>query len=209
MDSIIFDLDGTLWDPRETVLTSWNQALKEQGYNKVLTKEDLTKTMGLQMHEIAKILFSELNEQEQIKLMDDCIAIENPYVAEHGGELYPELESTLKELHTSYRLFIVSNCQDGYIEAFYHYHKLNHFFTDFENPGRTGLSKGENISLIMQRNGLENPVYVGDTQGDRNAARAAGIPFIYAAYGFGEVEDFEGKINGLAELPELLQTFNG
>lgn len=204
MDSIIFDLDGTLWDPRETVLTSWNQALKEQQYDKVLTKDDLTNTMGLQMHEIAHVLFTELSESEQMKLMDACIAIENPYVAENGGQLYPELEETLKALADKYRLFIVSNCQDGYIEAFYHYHKLDHYFSDFENPGRTGLSKGENIKLIIQRNQLEDPVYVGDTQGDCNAARHAGIPFIYAKYGFGNVKEYDEVIEKLADLKKIV-----
>ncbi|TDL30826.1 HAD family hydrolase [Jeotgalibacillus sp. S-D1] len=204
MDSIIFDLDGTLWDPRETVLTSWNQALKEQQYDKVLTKDDLTKTMGLQMHEIAAVLFTDLNESEQRKMMDQCIAVENPYVAKHGGQLYPELEETLKVLADKYRLFIVSNCQDGYIEAFYHYHKLDHYFSDFENPGRTGLSKGENINLIIRRNQLEDPVYVGDTQGDCNAARHAGIPFIYASYGFGDVEEYDRVIEKLADLKKIV-----
>lgn len=203
MDSIIFDLDGTLWDPRETVLTSWNKALKEQQYDKVLTKDDLTKTMGLQMNEIARVLFAELSESEQIKMMDDCIAVENPYVAENGGQLYPELEETLKVLSEKYRLFIVSNCQDGYIEAFYEYHKLDHYFTDYENPGRTGLSKGENIKLVIERNQLKDSVYVGDTQGDRNAARHAGVPFVYAKYGFGEVEEYDRVIEKLADLIKM------
>ncbi|PPA71032.1 HAD family hydrolase [Jeotgalibacillus proteolyticus] len=200
MDSIIFDLDGTLWDPRETVLASWNKALKNRGMDVELTTEDLTKTMGLQLHEIAQVLFPDLNEQEQIKLMKECSAVEIPYVADNGGELYPHLEQTLKALSQKYRLFIVSNCQEGYIEAFYHYHKLDHYFSDFENPGRTGLSKGENINLVIKRNQLESPIYVGDTQGDRNAARHAGIPFIFAKYGFGNVDDSDDVIEGLDDL---------
>ena len=49
--------------------------------------------------------------------------------------------------------------------------------------------KGENIRLIMERNQLERAVYIGDTQGDLDASHAAGIPFIYAAYGFGSVNE--------------------
>ncbi|TFD94477.1 HAD family hydrolase [Jeotgalibacillus sp. R-1-5s-1] len=206
MDSIIFDLDGTLWDPRKTVLTSWNQAISQSSLtDKMLTQEDLTKTMGLQMHEIAQVFFPELDEKKQMEIMDYCTEIEIPYVAQHGGELYPDLEETLKKLSEKYRLFIVSNCQDGYIEAFYEYHKLDHYFQDYENPGRTGLTKGENIKLVMERNNLQSPVYVGDTQGDRNAARHAGVPFVFAKYGFGEVDDFHYEIDGLKELPELFK----
>ncbi|MDE7279616.1 MAG: HAD hydrolase-like protein, partial [Oscillospiraceae bacterium] len=84
--------------------------------------------------------------------------------------------------------FIVSNCQSGYIETFLEYHKLGKYFADFECPGGTGFAKAENIRIVMERNGLEKAVYVGDTQGDLDASDSAGIPFIHAAYGFGNVD---------------------
>ncbi|MEW8993698.1 HAD family hydrolase [Clostridium sp.] len=80
---------------------------------------------------------------------------------------------------------------------------MKKYFIDFEHPGRTGLTKGENIKLIINRNNLKNPMYVGDTQGDRNAARTAGIPFVYAAYGFGKVEDYDYKIDKFPELIDI------
>ncbi len=46
-------------------------------------------------------------------------------------------------------------------------------------------------------------MYVGDTQGDRNAARLAGIPFVYASYGFGNVEDYDYKIDRFPELVDM------
>ncbi|WP_306416999.1 HAD family hydrolase [Halobacillus sp. Marseille-P3879] len=98
---------------------------------------------------------------------------------------------------------MVSNCQDGYIEAFYKYHKLEKYFDDYENPGRTGLSKGENIQLIIDRNNLSAPVYVGDTEGDRKAAVYAGIPFVYAQYGFGQVSGYDEVIESFDELVKL------
>ena len=71
---------------------------------------------------------------------------------------------------------------------------------DYENPGRTGLSKGENINLIIERNNLDSPVYVGDTAGDFTAAKYAGIPFIYAKYGFGQVTEYDDVIEKFEEL---------
>ncbi|RLQ93615.1 HAD family hydrolase [Falsibacillus albus] len=203
MDSIIFDLDGTLWDSIDTVLGSWNSTISE--HNKVnteLTRKHFEQTMGLQMKEIGKKLFPELDENEREKLLSDLSRHEIGHLRQHGGELYDKVDEVVSVLANKYKLFIVSNCQHGYIEAFYHYHGLEKYFIDYENPGRTGLSKGENIKLIMERNELKAPVYVGDTKGDQQAAKEAGIPFVYARYGFGDVEDAEAMIDSFEELLE-------
>lgn len=204
MDSIIFDLDGTLWDSRETVVLAWNKAIEQNDkIDHTLTKQHLKETMGLQMHEIMQKLFPHLNVEVHNEIIQSCGEIEGEFLSERGGILYDNLEAVLGALSEKYRLYIVSNCQEGYIEAFYAYHGLEKYFQDFENPGRTGLSKGENIKLIMERNGLEAPVYVGDTAGDRKAAKDAGIPFVYAKYGFGDVEDYDYAIEQFDELLEI------
>jgi phosphoglycolate phosphatase len=191
MDSMIFDLDGTLWDSTETILLAWNSLMKD--YNQIkrdITKEDLQSVMGLQVPEIGKKLFPDLNDQELNRFLEESCQVENTFIEEQGGILFDQVEDVLRILSQKYKLFIVSNCQDGYIEAFYKFHQLEKYFTDYENPGRTGLSKGENIKLIMERNHTK-PVYVGDTEGDRKAAQFAGIPFVYAKYGFGQVNEYD------------------
>ena len=55
----------------------------------------------------------------------------------------------------------------------------------------------------MDRNKIRKAVYVGDTQGDADACREAGIPMIYASYGFGEVADPGITIRSLSELLDL------
>ncbi|RDI37936.1 HAD family hydrolase [Falsibacillus pallidus] len=205
MDSIIFDLDGTLWDSRETVLEAWNEKIEQhEKLNQPLTAEDFKQTMGLQMKEIGEILFPSLSAEEREVFLQECCDSECDYLKKSGGSVYENVEEVLNALSKKYKLFIVSNCQAGYIESFYDYHKLDPLFLDFENPGRTGLSKGENIKLIMERNHLESPVYVGDTEGDRKASESAGIPFVYARYGFGEVEKYDYVID---EFRDLLRLF--
>lgn len=204
MDSIIFDLDGTLWDSRENVAKVWNQVLKQYSDARgTITKDDLKKTMGLQIQDIAKVLFDYLDEERQLALIRECSQAENQYLLENGGTLYPRLKEVLQELSQKYPLFIVSNCQEGYIESFFAFHRLEKYFVDFENPGRTGLTKGQNIELIMERNHLSSPIYVGDTQGDRDAAAYAGIPFVYAAYGFGTVEQYDARVERFEDLLQL------
>lgn len=204
LDSIIFDLDGTLWDSRETVVRAWNQVIrKNKNIRREIVEEDLKRTMGLQFKEIGEILFPYLDAQIRAKLLEECSKLECDFLKEYGGMMFPNVEEVLEVLSEKYKLFIVSNCQDGYIEAFYLYHKLGKYFLDFENPGRTGLTKGENIKLIMKRNYLQSPVYVGDTEGDKKSAEEAGIPFVYAKYGFGEVEQYAFCIEKFEDLLNL------
>ncbi|MCM3718142.1 HAD family hydrolase [Fictibacillus phosphorivorans] len=204
MDSIIFDLDGTIWDPIDTVIEAWNNRIKKHGQiNRELTRADFESVMGLQMPEISAKLFPNVNEETRDQVSRECCDAEEEYIKRQGGQLYPQVEEVLKKLSEKYKLFIVSNCQDGYIESFYEFHKLERYFVDFENPGRTGLSKGENIKLIIERNNLTDPIYVGDTEGDLKAARYAGIPFVYAKYGFGQVKEYDESIDTFSDLVKL------
>lgn len=205
IDSIIFDLDGTLWDSVEGVCGTWKTVLENYpDISKTITTEDIQGCMGLSTSEIGKRLFPELDEEFRMRLMKQCGDAECEYLAEHGGDLYPELEETLNKLSPKYKLFIVSNCQDGYIQCFFKAHKLEKFFTDIECMGATGLTKGENNKLIIKRNNLKSPVYVGDTIGDAESAKAAGIPFIYAKYGFGSVEGYDYVIHSIKEILDLM-----
>ena len=202
---IIFDLDGTLWDSSKQVVEAWNQALARiTDINYQITTEDMQAVMGKQMDEIATILFPDVSKERRTELLNACFAEEETYLTQHGGILYPHLEEVLQLLiQRGYQLFIVSNCQDGYIESFYTYHKLEKYFKDYEDPGRTGLSKGDNIKLIIERNGLDRAIYVGDTKGDYLSTCENGIPFVHASYGFGKVEEAIYSIASIQMLPAL------
>ena len=205
IDSIIFDLDGTLWNSIEGVCGVWKTILsKYPNITKVVTPKDMEGCMGLPLDKIGKKLFPYLDEEFQMKLMKECCETEQIYLGEHGGMLFPKLEEVLKKLSNYYKLFIVSNCQDGYIQCFFKAHKLNKYFTDFECSGVTGLSKGENNKIIMERNKLKNPIYVGDTNGDAESAKVAEIPFVYARYGFGNVEKYDYVIDNFEEILTLV-----
>ncbi len=204
IDSIIFDLDGTLWDARENVCRSWNVVLAQRWPELgQLTTEQFNAQMGKLMPDIGRALFPQISPEESNRVVDICGEYENEYVAEHGGVLYEALESTLAQLSEKYRLFVVSNCQSGYIEAFFAAHNLGRYFTDIECYGNTLLTKAENIRLVIERHKLAAPVYVGDTALDAKSAADAGIPFIWASYGYGQVESYAGKITSPAQLPDL------
>ena len=207
-DGIIFDLDGTMWDTRKPICEAWNIILSrhEEIHRTPIVETDLNDCMGLPMYDIAAKLFPQEQEQVRNALMDELCEFENGYLEKMGGVLFPGLEATLKELKTKYPLYIVSNCQDGYIEAFIKAHKLEKYFSDTECWGRTRAPKAVSNRTLIERNNLSNPVYVGDTAGDASAAREAEIDFIYAEYGFGEVEPslYVGVIDSFKELKDIL-----
>lgn len=206
--AVIFDLDGTLWDSTESICEIWNAVIEEETKSpSVLTQEDIRALMGKTMEDIAAALFPRESKTEQTRLIGLCGEAENEYLSQRGAILYEGLEETLQKLSAEHRLFIVSNCQKGYIQAFLHAHGLEGYFSDFEMSGRTGKPKWDNIRLLMARNGLTRAVYVGDTDGDQKAAKLAGIPFIHAAYGFGSVSDPDGVIQNIKELPASLRGF--
>lgn len=206
-EAILFDLDGTMWNAVGGILLTWNKVVSNhpECRKEPISEEELSGCLGLPMTAIAERLFPETTPQEQQILMDECCELENEYLSEHGGILYPKLEETLLELKKSYRLFVVSNCQKGYIESFIKAHKLERCFDDIECWGNNLLPKGENNKLIMARNNVTRAVYVGDTAGDEESARVAGIPFVFAAYGFGEAVAPDYVLPEFAKLPEVME----
>ena len=203
---VIFDLDGTLWDSAESVAESWNIVIEREGLGFTLTADDIRRNMGKTMNQIADDVFSHLEEAKRYDLARKCEVFENAYIAEHGGDLFDGVRETLQELHDSgVRMSIVSNCQEGYIPAFIKSMDMDRFFMDYEEWGRSGFLKADNIRLVMKRNGIDRAVYVGDIQKDADASEEAGVPCIWAAYGFGHIDNPAGTLNSFCELPQVLR----
>lgn len=201
-DSVIFDVDGTLWNTTEVVAEAWNTAVEEAGVEaETITAGILKREFGKPMNVIANHLFPKADAAEKEKIMDLCCKYEHEFVGKYEKNLlYPNVCETIIELSKTHKVCIVSNCQKGYIELFLKKNNLEEYVTDIECYGNTLKSKGENIKAVVERNHFQDSVYVGDTQGDYDAAMFAGIPFIFAKYGFGNVNGEYEEINEMSEL---------
>lgn len=206
-ENIIFDVDGTLWDTTQTVADSWNDAVQSLGYaSPGFTGETLKQEFGKTMDVIAEDLFPHIPPEPRSILMEACCRYEDNYLEKlEVPPLYPGIRETLKELSAAHRLYIVSNCQSGYIELFLRKANLEDLITDIECFGNTKKTKGENIRLLMNRNVPGSTCYVGDTDGDQKAAAFAGIPFIFASYGFGSVTDCFASLSSIRDLPSIVR----
>ncbi|MEI3789554.1 MULTISPECIES: HAD family hydrolase [unclassified Chryseobacterium] len=203
--NLIFDLDGTLWDSRATIIKIWNEVLnKHRLIKKDLKPEDMNQYMGLLADHILKDMVPGISDQLVHEVLSEIVQEENKILHQYGGILYDGVEKTLKSLTKNHSLFIVSNCQDGYIESFLAYNKFSDLFADFESYGRTKKPKAENIKLIMERNDLnpENTIYIGDTQTDYNSAKVNHLPFIFCGYGFGKLDISEYQPS-ISKFPDI------
>lgn len=206
LDSILFDLDGTLWSTVDSAVQCLAAVKnKHQDILYDLSDQDAEKAMGLPFGEGAQVYYGYLGKLKAEQYAKEAFTLNVERLKKYSGTLYPHVYETMEQLSKNYRLCIVSNCLDGYIEAFLQNHHLEKYFCDYESHGRTGLSKGENIRLVMERNDFKNALYVGDTIGDKKAAEFAGIPFAFAAYGFGEVTEYDYKLDSIEDLVTILQ----
>jgi phosphoglycolate phosphatase len=204
-ESLIFDIDGTLWDSRALVAEGYNIQLKAESLDHLcVTAEDLKPLFGKVMTEIADVILASIDPKDRYDLMERCMETENKYLFENECKIgYPGILETVRELAKSYRLFIVSNSQCGYPELCMEKMGLTPYIQGHMCFGDTGTSKGKTIRALMERHGIENCVYVGDTQGDYEATVEAEVPFIWCAYGFGTPDGYAAKIEQFEDLLKL------
>ena len=206
-ESLIFDIDGTLWDSRSLVAEGYNLQLRDEGLERFCTDPETLKSLfGKVMTDIADALFPTLPPERRYPLMERCMARENRYLHENPCQVgYPGIRETLAELSRNHRLFIVSNSQRGYPEVCMEKLGIRELICGHLCFGDTQAPKGVTIQMLMQRHGIRSACYIGDTQGDLEAARFAGIPFVWARYGFGTPEEWEWEIAAPGDLLTLVK----
>ena len=204
-ESLIFDIDGTLWDSRALVAEGYNIQLKKEGLDHLcVTAEDLKPLFGKVMTEIADVILASIDPKDRYDLMERCMETENNYLFENECKIgYPGVMETVEALSRQYRLFIVSNSQCGYPELCMDKLGLTPYIEGHMCFGDTGTSKGKTIRTLMEKYNIQNCAYIGDTQGDYEATVEADVPFIWATYGFGTPDGYVAKIDKFADLLKL------
>lgn len=205
-ESIIFDVDGTLWDSRALLAEAYNEQLRQEGLDHIhVTAEKLRPLFGKTMTMLADGLFGEIPAPERYALMDRCILRMDDHLERFAGPQigYPDLRQTMETLAKSHRLYIVSNGQKGYPQLAAKKLGLADLIHGYLSFGDTGTSKGQTILRLMKEERIQSAVYVGDTQGDLEACQEADIPFIWAEFGFGVPESYYAKIEKFADLTGL------
>ena len=205
-ESLILDIDGTLWDSQALVAEGYNIQLRKENLEHLCTDAETLKSLfGKVMTEIADALFPDFAPEIRYPLMERCMATENQYLEENPCHIgYPGIREVLQELKKKYRLFIVSNSQRGYPDLCIEKLGLTELIEGHLCFGDTGKTKGETIRILMEKYHISSAAYIGDTQGDYEATVDAGIDFIWAAYGFGAPAAWVAKADSPQALLEIL-----
>lgn len=184
IDSIFFDLDGTLWDCFELLKKLWKQEANADFQKSFmgLTSKEISQQTGLSLDEINRLQSKELD-----------------FIQNNDPKIYKGVIEGVKKLASRYKLFIVSNCQKGYIDAFLQKTGLQPYIIDFRYEQK---DKSTNIADLIAEYGLSEPIMIGDTMSDLKAAQNNNILFIQARYGYSNTICSKG-INSFEELEKL------
>ena len=203
-DSLIFDMDGTLWDAVPSYCKIWEYTLDEFGLGDIkVTREELDRLMGKPVDVLVDTIVT--RHVDRTRFLAALDANEDRLMPVLGGRLYPGVKETIRELARDHKLFMVSNCSPKGAVNFMAYSGLADCFTDSLTYGQTHVGKDVNIATLVNRYGLASPLYVGDTQGDADASHRAGVPIAWAAYGFGHVSDPDYIIKKFSDLIKLVK----
>ena len=204
-ESLIFDIDGTLWDSRALVAIGYNIQLEREGLGHLSTNAAVLKTLfGKTMTDIADALLATVPTPKRYDLMERCMATHNIYLQENPCDIaYDGVKETLAELAKKHRLFIVSNSNCGYPELCMEKMGVTDLFSGHLCFGDTGAHKGVTIQKLMEQHNITSACYIGDTQGDKDATDMAGLPFIFCTYGFGQVDSCWKSIDKFEDLLNL------
>ena len=198
-DSIIFDMDGTLWDAVDTYAESWNIVFKQLGIDKTIYRNELAKMVGWEGKKVWKAIMPDYDEEKQQDIYAQVNEVRKVLLPQKGGVLYDGVEAGLEQLATKYQLFIVSNCAKGIIRLFIDWAGIDEHIIDEIAYGTNYMPKHHNIKMLIDRHSLKNPVYVGDTEGDGEQSRLAGIPFVFVSYGFGATDDHDVRFDNFTD----------
>ena len=199
-DAYIFDMDGTLWDAVDGYCEVWNRTIDSFGLDCApIDRARLFTQMGKPLDAIMDALIP--GDYDRAEFMRRMAGFEAEVVPVWGGVLYEGVRETIEELRRrGAGIYLVSNCGAFGLRNFFNFTGLGDVFDDSGAHGINGLSKADNIALMVDKHSLKHPVYVGDTQLDVDSSHAAGVPAIWCRYGFGQASGAEHTIDSFDQL---------
>ncbi|MDQ6596463.1 HAD family hydrolase [Bacillus salipaludis] len=209
---ILFDLDGTLSDPKVGITKSVQYALQKMDINEPdIDKLECFIGPPLQVSFAEYYDFDEGNTQKAIDFYRKRFKEKGMF----ENKLYPNIPLLLKSLKDQeFTLVVATSKPTIYSEQILKYFNIDHYFELVvgSNLDGTRTSKTEIIQYILDKYNeqkLDNFIMVGDRKHDIIGANNTGIDSIGVTYGYGSYEELSNSnpthiVKSVDQLKELL-----
>lgn len=211
-DTLLFDLDGTLTDPKPGITKSVQYALAHFNID-VPDLEVLVPFIGPPLSESFQHYYGLTPEQTQ-----QAIAYYREYFAETGlyeNAIFPGIPALLADLRASHkRLLVATSKPIVFAERILAHFDLTHYFEFIAGSELDGTraTKGEVIAhalASLPAPAYQNAVMIGDRKHDIIGAQQNGLASIAVAYGYGSYEELQSQqpthlVDTVSELASLL-----
>lgn len=188
MNTILFDLDGTLINSFEGIYSCYIKSL-EESETKPVGRGEFRIKIGASFDKMVSKIHPEISDQ---KMIAHIVKVFRSHYDEHGYKQYDVFENiyNIFELIDRYNweAGIVSNKKDSQVKEI-----IFKEFSAFQIGcyGRIGQDWSK-VEKVKELGADYNIVaFVGDSQEDYNCAKAIAKVFIFASYGYGEIEDYK------------------
>jgi phosphoglycolate phosphatase len=206
--AILFDLDGTLTDPKVGITRSIQFALSALNYP-VPEQDDLLWCIGPPLHQS----FAQLLQTADAALVDRAITLYRDRFSTVGlfeNALYPKIPRVLQVLRgLGYRCFVATSKPQVFAQQIVKHFELTQLLNGIYGSELDGTrsDKGELIQYVLEREKLASQecVMVGDRSHDMIGAKRHGLTAIGVTYGYGTTAELIANgVDYIAHTPEEL-----
>ncbi|NPA29925.1 MAG: HAD family hydrolase [Epsilonproteobacteria bacterium] len=200
--TVIFDLDGTLVDSKKAIAEAINE-VRERLYGlPPLDERAVLRAFSMPNESVPGYLYGTRQYEKKASILFEKVYTERCY---RDVPLFDGVKTLIRRLKTSgCSLYVATNAPTSTSKAVLEGNGVADAFTDIVGADRVANPKpsSDMIRLIVADGGREKAWMIGDTFKDREAAKRAGIGFVYAAWGYGPSAIDSDENLPTARLPE-------
>lgn len=204
LEGIVFDLDGTLWDTKESYLYSYEKISEKYHIVDKKGPEDIVQMLGVKLRDVMNFLFADFENKDVIA--EDAVNFSIECILKNSDVLYPNVKEMIIKLSKDYKIYIISNCPRNYLETFLSISNLKEYITDSYTI--TEGNKIENFQKIINQN-KGKLLFVGDDYEDYQTIKDHGKTFFcYAKYGYKKSDTYDYSITTFEKINNVLESIN-